>query len=84
MVDYVSRVAEARICTTCGTQDIPKTHVRGSFGIEVVLWLCFLLPGLIYSVWRLTTKQQVCRSCGASNLVPIDSPVGRQIADRKL
>lgn len=71
-------MAEGRICTTCGAQGIPKTRVKGSIGIEIVLWLCFLVPGLIYSIWRLTTKEKVCSTCGANTLVPIDSPVGRR------
>lgn len=76
--NYGLGMAEAMVCTTCGTQGIPKTRVKGSIGIELLLWLCFLLPGMIYSVWRLTTKQKVCVACKAATLVPIDSPVGQR------
>ncbi|MCE5185066.1 MAG: YqaE/Pmp3 family membrane protein [Planctomycetaceae bacterium] len=57
----------------------PKKVTRGSFFIEILLWLFFLLPGLIYSIWRLSSRSVVCRSCGSPNLVPLDSPVGMQL-----
>ena len=34
---------------------------------------------MIYSVWRLTTKELVCRTCGSNALVPVFSPVGQKI-----
>ena len=61
-------------CTNCGTVAPPKKVTRGSFLIEVMLWLCFLLPGLIYSIWRLTSRALVCPKCGAPNMIPVDSP----------
>lgn len=61
-------------CMTCGIEAVPTTHTKGSFGLEVVLWLLFIVPGLIYSVWRVSSRQQVCASCGGSALVRIDSP----------
>jgi hypothetical protein len=63
-----------RHCMTCGTDGEPKTETRGSIVIEIVLWLMFIVPGLIYSIWRLTTKRPVCRACGSATLVPYDAP----------
>lgn len=68
------------ICAACGVQGRPKKHTRGSIWIEIVLWLCFIIPGLIYSIWRLTTKQTVCRSCGTAGMIPINTPRGKQLA----
>lgn len=68
------------ICSTCGTCGKAKTVTKGSMGLEFVLWLCFLVPGLIYSIWRLTTRHDVCGACGANSLVPLSSPVGRELA----
>lgn len=64
-----------RYCATCGRQGRGKTRTRGSLLIEIVLWLCFLVPGLIYSIWRQGSKHKVCASCGAATLVPLNSPV---------
>ncbi len=68
------------ICKACGTNARTKTHTRGSIFIEIILWLCFIVPGLIYSFWRLGTRKQICSACKSPDLVPPASPVGRKIA----
>lgn len=70
------------ICARCGTAGRTKNHTRGSLLIELILWLCMLVPGLIYSIWRLTTRRRVCAACGSEELVPTGSPVGRQLMER--
>lgn len=78
----VSREASAPVvvpeshkyCVTCGHQGEPEKDTPGSIWIEVILWLCFLIPGLIYSVWRLNRRHEVCRACGSKELIPHDSP----------
>jgi len=67
------------ICLDCGKIGFPKTVTKGSILIELVLWICFIVPGIIYSIWRLTTRGKACRSCGAGNLVPFDSPRGKEL-----
>ncbi len=67
------------ICTNCGTVGAPKTVTKGSFLIEIVLWCFLFVPGIIYSLWRLTTRTKGCRFCGAGNMVPLNSPVGRKL-----
>lgn len=68
-------------CTACGTEAEPKDVTKGSMGIELVLWLCLIVPGVIYSVWRLTSKHRACPACGASTLIPLNSPAA--VAHRK-
>lgn len=69
------------ICGNCGSIGTPKKTAPGSFLVELALWLCFLVPGIIYSLWRVSTKQPACRSCGAlHSMVPLHSPRGRQLA----
>jgi hypothetical protein len=70
-------------CTSCGATSGGKSHTRGSILVEIALWLCFLLPGLIYSVWRLSTRQQVCAVCEAPGLIPISSPRARRELGRE-
>ena len=62
-------------CTSCGHEGPGKTVTRGSILIEIVLWLCFLVPGLIYSIWRQVSKHKACSRCGAQTLIAPDSPV---------
>jgi hypothetical protein len=75
-------MAKQVICASCGTVGKPRTETRGSFLIEIILWLCFLVPGLIYTLWRLTTRQPVCRACHGHELLPLDTPGGRAAAAR--
>ena len=49
-----------QVCKDCGTVGETKTVARGSMGVEIVLWLCFIVPGLIYSIWRLSSKHETC------------------------
>ena len=74
-------VRKLGICTQCGTVGTPKTITPGSILVEIFLWLCFIVPGLIYSVWRLSARRPTCRTCGAiRSLVPLHSPRGRELA----
>lgn len=68
-------------CMTCGMDSEPKSVTKGSIWIEIILWLCFLIPGLIYSIWRLNNKGTACPACGATTLVPFESPAA--VAHRK-
>lgn len=56
-------------CPNCKYEGAGKYGVKGSFAIELILWLCFIVPGLIYSIWRLTTKGMRCPQCGFEYVV---------------
>lgn len=68
------------ICTNCGHTGKAKRVTKGSILIEIVLWCFFIVPGVIYSLWRLTTRYDACPQCGAPNMVPASSPRGKQLA----
>src|SRR5262249_46741156 len=51
-----------------------KQYTKGSILTEIILWLFFLLPGLIYSLWRATTNYWGCPQCASQNMIPVDSP----------
>jgi len=55
-------------CKNCGSVGAPKMRRRGSPTPELLLWLCVLVPGFVYSIWRLMNKYKTCSSCGSSNL----------------
>jgi hypothetical protein len=71
--------AAQKVCTQCYTVVTPKTITRGSFAIEIILWLCFWVPVLIYSFWRMTTRGEGCPLWGGMVLVPVESPRGKEI-----
>jgi len=68
-----------KICKDCGSAGEPGSLTNGSIVIEIILWLCLLIPGLIYTIWRRSTDHDVCRSCGSTAIIPMDTPVGRQL-----
>jgi hypothetical protein len=68
----------SKFCPNCGKVGRPKTVTRGSCLIELLLWIFFIVPGIIYSVWRLSSRYQACRFCGYPNLAPIDSPAAQR------
>jgi ribosomal protein S27AE len=70
-------MAAEKYCPNCGTIAKPKTLTKGSFLIEVFLWLLLIVPGLIYSLWRMTSKAKVCPGCGNPNMIPTDSPMAK-------
>lgn len=78
------KISEAgnMVCPACGTRGEPKQITRGSTGIELVLWLCFIIPGLIYSLWRLSTRHPGCPSCGAA-MIGTDTPNGKSLLQRQ-
>ncbi len=71
------------ICTSCYNQGEPKSAIKGSFGVEILLyvatfWLAFL-PAIAYSLWRHTTSRKVCSKCGLETLIPLDTPKAKEI-----
>jgi hypothetical protein len=67
-------MAEEMHCPNCGIVAEPSVETNGSFLIEIVLWLFMIVPGLLYTLWRLTTRYEACPCCGAPNMIPLDSP----------
>lgn len=69
------------VCTQCGHVGYPKKVVGGSLGIEIFLWLCFIIPGLVYSLWRDSSRNKVCSLCKNSTLIPVSSPYAKKILE---
>jgi hypothetical protein len=81
---------------TCGAVDAPVKRTNGSILVEaglIFIAVCCIvfsytlaalvfLMFLIYGVWRLATKRQVCSGCGAENPIPLDSPVAKRFLGR--
>jgi len=61
--------------------------ISGQENTIILLNITFLLfwgIGLIYSIWRLTSRRSTCPSCGAErdSLVPRDSPLGANLLNQ--
>lgn len=67
---------DVAICGACGS--IGQAKRRGSGGMEIFLWLCFLWPiAVIYSIWR--SGGGACAICGSNALMPANSPKAQEI-----
>ena len=69
------------VCTTCGFSGPIDAEKPGSGAVELVLWLLLIVPGIIYSVWRSTSRaERICPKCGGRAVVPQRSPIGHAIS----
>jgi len=57
------------LCTDCGRTAPPRTWIGGSDALELVGWLCLVVPGLLYCWWRHACRRKICAHCGSSALV---------------
>lgn len=67
------------ICKQCGTAHAGERVLPGSGWIEFVLWFAYIVPGLIYSIWRRSKRHPTCGACGSRDLVDVATPVGSKL-----
>lgn len=67
------------ICSNCGYMGSSKTLTKGSCLIELILWFVFIIPGLIYTIWRISSRQGVCPACQYPNMIPANTPRGQKL-----
>jgi hypothetical protein len=67
------------VCKNC--EEIGQVGVKlpGSGWVEFVLYLLWIAPGILYSVWRRKGTKQVCAACGSDQLVAAKTRAGKQI-----
>jgi hypothetical protein len=68
-----------KFCTACGTVGYPVLVKKGSTGTAFLLWIIFLLPGIIYSIWRANSEREICPACGSPQVIPVDSPMAQKL-----
>ncbi len=56
-------------CPVCKYSGPAVKTTKGSMSMEIVLWILFIIPGLIYSLWRLSTRATVCPKCSNPNVI---------------
>jgi len=79
MAENIQIVSEPMVCKDCHFCGYPQIALKGKLVFEILLWCCYLVPGLLYTIWRRTNKVKVCEKCQGSNLIPANSPLGQQI-----
>lgn len=58
--------------------------MQGSRFTEIFLWVVFFIPGPFYSLWRHMSQTLRCARCDNSEIVSIDSAVGKRLFDEKM
>ncbi len=61
-------------CPNCQYEGQPKKFIKGSIIIEILLWILGIIPGLIYTLWRRSTKYEGCPKCKFANIYEILKP----------
>ncbi|MFX1487416.1 MAG: hypothetical protein ACFFBS_10055 [Promethearchaeota archaeon] len=72
-------MSEDFICPHCRHTGPLEINTKGKTSVEVILWLFFLVPGLVYSIWRRTGRYYGCPECGNPGMVPIGSHLGKHL-----
>jgi hypothetical protein len=65
------------ICPDCGNIGKTISITKESFLIEIIIWLMFLIPRVLYSVWGLSTRIKGCSLCGSQHMIPVFPPRGQ-------
>ncbi len=72
-------MSKEMFCLRCGCLGTPRQSTSGALIVEIALWCFFFVPGVIYSLWRLTSRQVQCRACnGLGTLILADLPNARR------
>jgi len=50
-------------CPRCGFSGLGRRVLPGSEGLEKILWLLLILPGLTYHSWRVMNARTGCPRC---------------------
>jgi hypothetical protein len=79
LINHKSMASPQVICSNCGYIGSAEKKKKGHIAIEIILYLFYIIPGIIYSIWRRTGRSNVCPTCKQMTLVPIESPVGQRL-----
>ena len=71
---------ETYICPNCGYIGKPAKRRKGNGAVEIILYLFFIIPGLIYTIWRSSNLENYCPKCKATNLVPLNTPGAKAVS----
>jgi hypothetical protein len=80
------------ICKACGARASPIRRSPSNFGAELVVWIAclvaaatvhwtFVVGGIGFTLWRFTGRRRVCPKCSSGEVIPLDSPIGRQLSE---
>lgn len=68
------------VCSSCSYKDKPIIYKRGSGTLEIVLWICGIIPGILYTAWRNYTAIMVCPNCETASMISTKTSYGQRLA----
>jgi hypothetical protein len=69
----------SKICSNCGSLNSDTTKEDGSTLITIILLICYIIPGIIYFLWRGSTKRIICKNCKNSTIIDAKTPLGKEM-----
>lgn len=57
-------------CNSCGKNTNAPLY-KGTTWLEIILWILYIIPGLVYSIWRRSGGPTVCPFCKNETLIPV-------------
>ena len=69
------------VCKDCGYVGPARKNTRGSACVCIALWLFFIVPGILYWLWMISSIHNECPKCGGDSLIPVDSPMGKKLVE---
>ena len=71
-------------CRNCGHFGEPERSNRGHVLISLLLLCTFIIPGIIYIVWRRSDPHLRCERCGSIDTVAHNSPYAAQLLNDRI
>lgn len=65
---------KAVCCTECQSVGLVRYIRRGTMRRGLALLCLFVVPGVLYLLWHLSTGHWGCSACGSRKVVPIQDP----------
>jgi hypothetical protein len=81
---YVLVDASGYVCLDCNSYTSnPDIGMPGYTIVEIALYFCYVIPGVIYSIWRRTQHVRTCKMCHKDRLIEVMTPEARTLFKSK-
>jgi hypothetical protein len=57
----------------------PMLLKKGSAKLEILFWICGIVPGIIYTSWRIKTAVQACPKCDKGIMISTKGSLGQRM-----
>ena len=68
------------VCRQCAYTGKPEMFKKGTLKMEIILWCCLIIPGIIYSIWRRVGATPICPKCHYGPMMTSKSNLGYRMS----